>query len=64
MTPSETPSQRLATMLLGRPVQLWIADRRAAGASWRTIANDLNTATNGQVTVTHEAVRQWSEVAA
>jgi hypothetical protein len=51
-------------MLLGQPVRTWIVERRAGGASWRTIAADLGKATNGQVSVSHEAVRQWAEESA
>lgn len=61
MPPTETPTQRLAAMLLGQPVHTWISERRIGGSSWRTIAVDLKHATNGQVVVSHEAVRQWSE---
>jgi hypothetical protein len=58
---AHTPTQRLAGLLLGRPVNQWIAERRAAGRSWRLVARDLYEATNGQIDVTHETVRVWSE---
>lgn len=61
MTPASTPTQRLASLLLGRPVQHWIAEQREAGWSWRKIAHDLKVATNGQVDISHEAVRGWAE---
>jgi hypothetical protein len=60
----ETPTQRLATLLLGQPVRDWIAEQRENGRSWRTIANDLKARTNGQVDVTHEAIRGWADEAA
>jgi hypothetical protein len=60
----ETPTQRLATLLLGQPVREWIAEQRERGNSWRKIADDLNARTNGQVDVTHEAVRGWADEAA
>jgi hypothetical protein len=65
MGTTETPTQRLATILLGRSVHDWIVAQREQGASWRKIADDLKIATDGQIDVTHEAVRGWAdEVAA
>lgn len=64
MATRETPSQRLATLVLGQPVNAWIAAQRAAGSSWRKIADDLSASTGGQVVVTHEAVRTWHEAEA
>ena len=61
MGTTETANQRLASLLLERPVMDWIADQRTAGRSWLTIANDLRTATDGQVDISHEAVRLWAE---
>ena len=51
-----TPTQRLAGMLLGEPVDDWIARQRAEGKGWRTIAADLRERTNGQVDVSHEKI--------
>lgn len=59
-----TPTQRLASLLLGRDVNEFIAERRAAGRPWRYVARDLYDATEGQVDVTYETLRQWHEVAA
>ena len=56
-----TPHQRMASLLLGKPVDVWIRERRATGRSWRLIARDLYEATGGQVDVTHEALRRWIE---
>lgn len=64
MTVQATPTQRLATLLLGQPVQGWIATQRQAGSSWRKIADDLKTATNGQIDISYEAVRGWHDEAA
>jgi hypothetical protein len=57
----QTPNQRLASLILGQPVQSWIITRRTAGRSWRLVARDLYEATNGQIDVTHETVRNWAE---
>lgn len=56
---SETPTQRLASILLGESVQTFIATRRENGRPWRFIARDLYDATEGQIDVTHETLRQW-----
>jgi hypothetical protein len=56
-----TPTQKLAGIILGRPVEDWIEDRRSSGRSWRLIARDLYEATDGQVDITHEAVRRWAD---
>ena len=56
-----TPSQRLATVLLGQDVRDWLRTQRADGASWRIIARNLYNQTNHQVDVSHEAVRSWLE---
>jgi len=56
-----TPTQQLAGLLLGEPVNKWISDRREAGVSWRAIAKELDHATNGQIDVTYETLRGWIE---
>ncbi len=60
----ETPTQRLATLLLGRDVNAYVAEKRDDGVAWRFIARDLYDRTDGQVDVTHETLRQWHEAAA
>jgi hypothetical protein len=55
-----TPNQKLAGMLLGKPVKDYIAERRAAGRSWRLVSRDLYEATNGQIDITGEAARLWA----
>ena len=55
-----TPTQKLASMLLGQPVQQWLRDRYATGRSWRLVARDLYETTNGQIDITHEAARKWA----
>lgn len=54
-----TPTQKLAGTILGKPVMDWIADQRAAGESWRTIARNLHGQTGGLVDVTPETLRLW-----
>lgn len=58
-----TPLQRLASHLLDRPVEEWIAERREYDyrRSWRVIANELARVTDRQVVVSGEALRQWYE---
>lgn len=55
----ETPTQRLASMLLGEDVRQWVQTRRNDGIALRYIARELADATNGQVDVTHETLRNW-----
>jgi uncharacterized Ntn-hydrolase superfamily protein len=57
--PNETATQRLATVLLGQDVLDFIAERRTAGVAWRYICRQLAEATDGQIDVTHETLRQW-----
>ncbi len=68
MTPDTTAKQRLAEVLLDRPMSEYIAEKRTATPKWpwRLIATQLALDTDGQVEVTHETLRQWyaSEVAA
>lgn len=61
MQPQTTPTQRLATALLGQEVGEWIAERRnhPYRPSWQAVADELREATDGQVDVTREAVRLW-----
>lgn len=56
-----TPLQRLATVLLNHQLEQWVAERREPNfrRSWRVIANELRRATDGQVSVTGEALRSW-----
>jgi hypothetical protein len=52
-------NQRLASLLLGRDVMDWIAQRRDEGASWRKLAAELQDRTNGQVRVSDVALARW-----
>lgn len=56
----KSSTQRLAELLLGSPLVDFIADRRAAGRSWRLLSRDLREATDGQVDITGETLRVWS----
>lgn len=58
--PADTPTQRLASLLLKQPIDAYIASSRAAGKSWRRISLDLAADTEGQVEVTPEAIRGWA----
>lgn len=62
--PDMTPTQQLATMLLGQSVIDWVAQRRDAGRTWRHVARDLYEQTNGQIDVTYETLRSWMDAAA
>lgn len=59
--PTLTPTQQLATVLLGRDLRQWVAERREPRfrRSWRVIANELQRETEGRVTVSGEAIRSW-----
>ncbi len=57
MKPS--PRQRLASVLLDQPVADFIAERRAKRESFASIALALREATDGEIEITDEAVRQW-----
>jgi hypothetical protein len=63
-----TPSQRLAEMALGRPLADYVAEKRNARPrwTWRLIAEQIATDTNGTVNLSHETLRGWygTEVAA
>lgn len=56
-----TPKAAFASHLLRRPVTDWIADRRAAGRSWRQIVVDLDVATGGVIRAAPESVRSWAQ---
>lgn len=55
-----TPTQQLATMLLGEPVDAWIRAKREAGEPWRVIARELHQRTNGRIDVTHQTLVNWT----
>jgi hypothetical protein len=57
--PPTPPRQRLADILLGRPVLDFISERRADDVSYRRIAADLRDATSGEIDVSDVTVRAW-----
>lgn len=61
----QTPNQRLASLLLGTSVLDWLSARIHPDEppSYRRLANELGKATNGQIEVTGEAIRQWLDAA-
>lgn len=58
-----TDKRRLADLIMGRPVNDFIAERRVAGVSWRQIKAELEQATDGQIKVQHETLRRWAGAA-
>lgn len=57
--PDGTPTQRLASTLLGQPLEEWVAARRLMRMSWKAIAAELSVSTNGQVNISRETLRGW-----
>ena len=58
---SLTPTQRLAAIKLGRPLADYVSEKRTARPrwTWEAIADQLAADTDGEVTVSREALRQW-----
>lgn len=54
------PHQRLASLLLGEPLDSYIKTRRDAKRSWRLIAREIYDKTEGQIDVTPQTLRNWS----
>jgi len=50
----------LASVLLGKPVLVWISDQRAEGLTWRTVAQRLAAETDGRIDVTPQTVLNWA----
>ncbi len=55
----QTPTQRLATALLGEPVIEWIRARRP-DTPWRKIGRELLAATGGEIDVTEHTLIAWA----
>lgn len=62
--PLTHPRQRLADLILGRPVVEFIAERKANGDSFRKIANDLRDESAGEIDVSDVTIRSWHLAAA
>jgi len=60
---ARTATQRLADILLDQPVESYVAAKRAEGRSWRLIARDIYVATDSQIDVTTQTLRQWMAAA-
>lgn len=58
-TATRTPAQELATVLLGEDVVEHIAHKRADGARWVDVLEDLAEKTGGRVRVTDRQLRTW-----
>jgi hypothetical protein len=56
---NRSATQQLADLVLGRPVEEYVAERRNAGRSWRMVTRDLAEATEGRVDVTEVTLRSW-----
>lgn len=57
---TETPKQRLASLLLGTPVTPWIRLRRLRGLAWRHIGAELRDATQGEIDVPPQTLINWA----
>lgn len=55
----QTPTHRLADLLLPTTLAEFVTAKRDAGRSWRLIARDLHEDTDGQIDVTAETLRGW-----
>jgi hypothetical protein len=55
----QSPTYRLADILLGGKLADYVHEARAAGRSWRRIAIDLRDVTKTEIDVTHETLRSW-----
>jgi hypothetical protein len=53
-----TPTQRLADILLGQPLEAFVRERRP-DRSWRLIARDIYEATKGEIDVTPVTLSNW-----
>lgn len=59
MATMPTPKRQLADLLTPGGLDNFVAERRDRDASWRSIALDLFTATDGKVNITPESLRLW-----
>lgn len=54
-----TPTQRLASIKLGRDVAPWIDELRAEGLSYRKINNRLAKLTDFEIDTSETSIRTW-----
>jgi hypothetical protein len=56
-----TPTQKLAAVLLSRPLAEYVAEKRTSRPrwTWALIAEQLSIDTDGQVNINQETLRQW-----
>jgi len=59
MASGTAPRQRLASLLLKRPVLEFIEERRTNDVPYRRIARDLRDDTAGEIDVSDMTVRAW-----
>lgn len=52
-----SPTRRLLDHLIPEGLDVFVADRRARGRSWRRIEKDIYEATG--IEVTYETIRSW-----
>lgn len=52
-----SPTQQLASLKLGRPLDEYVAEKRAAGLPWSSIADELSRDTD--VNISRESLRLW-----
>ena len=57
--PKQTAKQRLADLVLGRPLAEFVAERRASDMAWRRISRELLDATDGAIDISGESLRSW-----
>lgn len=55
----QTPTYRLADILLDGKLAAYVRTARAAGKSWRRIAIEIRDDTDREIDVTHETLRSW-----
>lgn len=59
-----SPTQRLASLKLGRPLEEYVAEKRNAGLPWSSIAAEISLDTEGEVEISRESLRLWYGAAA
>jgi hypothetical protein len=58
-TTPRSARRMLADVLLGKPVEEWIAERRPH-TSYRQLTRELLAATGGRIDITEAGLRQWA----